>query len=188
MHLCALIHICGKGTDISLVSLLLWTVCRFVNLRLIFMFDLCVLLKATDLWGLKVNSKLIPLIFFLYLDFEKWMLQNFYDILQCWFYLRRHIHILSLFGIGWLSVTCLLRGVRPLSGDRCMLSWICKAEPHACCVCVLEAEQSPVLVPRGVEKYQAKLLIRQGYIYLCDINVDLLCSVAFSVRRLFIQD
>lgn len=56
--------------------------------------------------------------------------------------------------------------------------WLCKGELHSCCVCMLEAEESQVLVPCSVgENYQAKLLMHQGYIY---VDVELLHSIAFS--------
>lgn len=59
---------CGEGTNISFVSLSFGVVCRFINLKLIFMFDKSVLcyIKITDLWRLRtnVNKKLSPFTFF----------------------------------------------------------------------------------------------------------------------------
>ena len=56
---------------------------------------------------------------------------------------------------------------------------MCKGEFRSCSVSMLEAEESQVLVPRGVEwgSNQAKRLIHQRCVY---VGVDLLHSIAFS--------
>lgn len=56
---------------------------------------------------------------------------------------------------------------------------MCRGELPSCSVCMLEAEESQVLVSWGVEwgSNHAKLLIPQGRIY---VGVDLLHSIAFS--------
>lgn len=93
--LCTLIHHWGKGANNSLVSLSFWPMCRFVNLRLIFIFERTVVYHLrTDLWRLtrNVNKTQIPFFFFAVIRFSKCMLQNFVLTGRC--------HVLGLFRTG----------------------------------------------------------------------------------------
>lgn len=98
-----------------------------------------------------------------------------YDILQSSFYLRAISLSLAFWELGSFWTRAFLEGSFFIRRSL----WACKGELHSCFVCMLEAEESQVLISRGVEmgSNQAKLLIHQGRIY---VGVDLLRSIAFS--------